>query len=167
MFMLYQTGTGKTTTLTELILQIIANIKDSRIVVATQSNSASNIITQRLVRYKKVNSKTMLRLISQNYAEKLSTAPKGTEDIVDFIKQIDDLLPSTKPNYHKCLASLRNYRVVIGTSSTIAHLLESFKLQNTFSHAIIDEAGQNTEPRYVHAHSMLLLSVIIKSCSVI
>lgn len=148
--MWHQTGTGKTTTLTELILQIIVNIKDSRVVVATQSNSAANVIAQRLARFESVNSKTTLRLISRNYAAKLSTAPEGIEEIEDFVKQIDDLLPSTKPNYHKCLATLRNYKIVIGTSSTIAHLLESFTLQNAFTHAIIDEAGQNTEPRYEH-----------------
>lgn len=147
MFIIFNTkGTGKTTTLTELILQIVANIRDSRIVVATQSNSAANHIAQHLVRFKEVDSKSMLRLISRNYAARSTTVP---EDIVEFVKQIDDLLPDSEPNYYKCLATVKNYKIVIGTSSTIAHLLESFKLQNTFTHAIIDEAGQNTEPRYV------------------
>lgn len=42
-------GTGKTTTLTELMLQIITNVKNSKIIVATQSNSAANLIAQHLV----------------------------------------------------------------------------------------------------------------------
>lgn len=87
----------------------------------------------------------MLRLISQNYSSKSEALPK---DIVEFTKTIDDLMPNSKANYYKCLATLRNYKIVIGTSSTIANLLESFTLQNTFTHAIVDEAGQNTEPRY-------------------
>lgn len=94
----------------------------------------------------------MLRLISRNYAVKSSAMP---EEIVEFVKQIDDLMPESEPNYYKCLAKLQNYKVVIGTSSTIANLLGSIKLQNTFTHAMIDEAGQSTEPRYVLGHSML------------
>lgn len=87
----------------------------------------------------------MLRLISQNYSAKSEALPK---DIEEFTKTIDGLMPDSKANYFKCLATLRNYKIVIGTSSTIANLLESFTLQNTFTHAIVDEAGQNTEPRY-------------------
>lgn len=70
------------------------------------------------------------------------------EEIGEFVKQIDDLMPDSKPNYYKCLATLQNYKIVIGTSSKIALLLESFDLRNTFTHAVIDEAGQSTEPKY-------------------
>lgn len=95
----------------------------------------------------------MLRLISHNYAKNSNMIP---EEIMEYVKTIDDLMPGLESNYFKCLAMLPNYKIIIGTSSTIAHLLESFKLQNTFTHAIIDEAGQNTEPRYsthtLHIH---------------
>lgn len=86
----------------------------------------------------------MLRLISRNYATKTNVVPK---EIEEFVKTIDDLMPGSESNYYKCLAKLRKYKVIIGTSSTIAHLLESYELRNTFTHALIDEAGQNTEPR--------------------
>lgn len=130
--------------MTEIILQIFKHIKNSRIIVATQSNSASNLIAQRLVSFDEVNSNIMLRLISHNYATKPDVLP---DEIKEFVKTIDDLVPNTEASYYKCLAKLQHYKIIIGTSSTLAHLLESFKLRNTFTHAIIDEAGQNTEPR--------------------
>lgn len=128
----------------ELILQILKNINSSRIIVATQSNSASNHIAQRLFSFKEMNSNIMLRLISHNYAAKSNVLPKEIEECA---KTIDDLMPGTEASYFKCLAELQTYRIVVGTSSTIAQLLQSYKLRNTFTHAIIDEAGQNTEPR--------------------
>lgn len=128
----------------ELILQILKNINSSRIIVATQSNSASNHIAQRLVSFKEVNSNIMLRLISHNYAAKSNVLPKELEECA---KTIDNLMPGTEASYFKYLAQLQTYRIVVGTSSTIAQLLQSYKLRNNFTHAIIDEAGQNTEPR--------------------
>lgn len=85
----------------------------------------------------------MLRLISRNYAARSNVLPK---EIERFVSTIDDLLPGTGITHATRLQRTRRYDIVIGTSSTIAHLLESTKLQNTFTHAIIDEAGQSTEP---------------------
>lgn len=138
-------GTGKTTTLTELILQILKHIGKSKIIVATQSNSAANLITQRLIPFNALDSKSMLRLISRNYATRTNLIP---EEISEFVSTIDDLRAGSEDKYYKCLQKIQNYKIVIGTTSTIAALLESNKLRNKFTHAIIDEAGQNTEPRY-------------------
>lgn len=124
------------------MLQIIKNI-NSKIIVATQSNSASDQFAQRLASSDEVDSKTMLRLISRNYAARSNVLPK---EIEDYVSTIDDLMSGSETNHLKCLENLQKYKIVIGTFSTIAHLLESVKLQNTFTHAIIDEAGQSTEP---------------------
>lgn len=138
-------GTGKTTTLTELVLQIFTNIKNSKIIVATQSNSASNLIAQRLIAYEEVNSTSMLRIISRSYAARTNIIP---DDIKDLVSTIDDLMPGSDANYFKCLEKLQSYKIVIGTLSTVSNLLESRKFHNSFTHALVDEAGQCTEPRY-------------------
>lgn len=43
-------GTGKTSTLIEIILQVLKNVNDSKILVATQSYAAANILASRLIK---------------------------------------------------------------------------------------------------------------------
>lgn len=114
--------------------------------ITTQSNSASNLITQRLVESKQLNTNSLLRLISYNYASQPDDVP---EDIKTYTKTYDDLIEDkTKAkeiNFFQRLELVKNYRVVIGTFSTVAKLLEGPSLRNHFTHSIIDEAGQCTE----------------------
>lgn len=126
----------------EIILQILTNIEHSKIVITTQSNSAANLIVQRLIRFDQVDETNLLRLIAYNYANRLNVLPK---DIEKYSSTIDDLLPKTESNYYSRLEETRKFRVVVGTSTTIGQLLESKSLRNNFTHAIIDEAGQSTE----------------------
>lgn len=57
-------GTGKTSTLIEIILQICANKPDCKILIATQSNNAANVVATRLIAHKPDIGTDMLRLIS-------------------------------------------------------------------------------------------------------
>lgn len=118
-------------------------------IVATQSNSAADLIAQRLIAHKGVDSKLMVRLISRNYAMRSNAIP---DELTKFgiVRTIDELEPDKSETRYKmkCLLKLQKYKVVVGTLSTITHLLESKKLRNSFTHALIDEAGQCTEPRY-------------------
>lgn len=134
-------GTGKTTTLTEVILQIRANIEHSKIVVTTQSNSAADLIVQRLDQSNQFNSENLLRINSQSYENKASTP----EDIKQYAKTIDGLDENNVLNFRACLELVKNYKIVVGTSSIIGKLLNASSLRNHFTHAVIDEAGQCTE----------------------
>ncbi|XP_055300785.1 probable RNA helicase armi [Sitodiplosis mosellana] len=137
-------GTGKTTTLVEIILQLLALGKEFKILILTQSNSASNLITQRLAQSKFLDSDSLLRLISYNYSSRSDVIPK---DIEEYSKTIDDLVDGGKQmKLCKLLETVKSYRVVIGTFANISKLLESRSLRNHFTHSVIDEAGQCTEP---------------------
>lgn len=63
-------GTGKTITLIETILQISTLIEDSRIIVATPSNSAADLITSHLIASGKFKTGDFIRLVSYIQFEK-------------------------------------------------------------------------------------------------
>lgn len=62
----------------------------------------------------------MVRLISRNYAARTNVIP---EDIEEYVSTIDDLMDGTEVRYMKCLEKLKDYQIVIGTLSTMTHLL--------------------------------------------
>lgn len=57
-------GTGKTSTVIEIILQVFTHVEGSKILVATQSNTAANVVASQLVREYPEISKCMVRLVS-------------------------------------------------------------------------------------------------------
>ncbi|XP_061709089.1 probable RNA helicase armi [Cydia pomonella] len=145
-------GTGKTITVIETILQIISVIPDSRILVATPSNSAANLITERLIQYRDRFSGSMIRLIA-NYL-------LDSENLPDVIKPFCATLDiareeTSKPNYQvrkdgvnlNCQTSfIGRHRVTIGTCFCIGTLAQMGLPRGHFTHVVVDEAGQATEP---------------------
>lgn len=140
-YFFHRQGTGKTTTLTEIVLQILTNYEHSKIVITTQSNSTANLIAQRLLEYDSVHSENLLRLISYNYERRSNNGLP--EDIREYSKTLGDL--GNGSNLYYSFQMVKQYRIVIGTSSTLSMLFEARKLRNHFTHAIVDEAGQSTE----------------------
>lgn len=63
-------GTGKTMTLIETILQISTLVEDSRIIVATPSNSAADLITNHMIASGKFQTGDFVRFVSYNQFEK-------------------------------------------------------------------------------------------------
>lgn len=124
-----------------MVLQILKTIKDSKIVIATQSNSAADLIAERLIETDRFNTDSMLRLISFIYENKSTIS----EPLKSYTKTLEDLIPDKEFNLFDCLEHVKKYRIVIGTSSSMARLIEKGNLRNYFTHAIVDEAGQCTE----------------------
>lgn len=111
--------------------------------ITTQSNSAANLITQRLIQSGQVELGSFLRLTSHNYSIRSDVIPK---DIEEYSKTIDKLMDEEKEtNFFRGLELVKRYRVVVGTFAAVSKLLESSSLRNYFTHSIIDEAGQCTE----------------------
>lgn len=144
-------GTGKTVTVIETILQILTTIPDSRILVATPSNSAANLITERLIKYRDQFSDSMVRIIA-NY---LVDSDKIPDVIKPFCATLDIAREDTSKSKYtvkdglnlNCQSSfIGRHRVTIGTCYCIGTLALMGLPKGHFTHVIVDEAGQATEP---------------------
>lgn len=141
-------GTGKTTTLTEAVLQLNKLIENSRILITAQSNSAANLIAQRLIVSGNLDQTQLLRLSSLSYAR----TDRMPDDLVDYgatvyLKQQndDDVDQELRVKTLYSVDALKNFRLVVGTTVSISSLAESSQLDFSFTHVFIDEAGQCTE----------------------
>ncbi|EFN88652.1 Probable RNA helicase armi [Harpegnathos saltator] len=173
-------GTGKTVTLCETILQIFTAIPDSRLLVATPSNSSANLITERLLDSNILNPGDLVRLIAHHclyddsIPEKLmpfcAAAELGDEKIyqmlrthkIDLVQSSDDeeSFDDERKKRFKCnfpMSTLGRHRITIGTCSTLGILHNMGFPHGHFSHVLVDEAGQATEPEimiplsFIHA----------------
>ncbi|KAH9637685.1 hypothetical protein HF086_009353 [Spodoptera exigua] len=145
-------GTGKTVTVVETLLQIITLIPDSRILVATPSNSAANLITERLLQYRKLFSSSIIRLIANYMVD--------SENIPDVVKPycavVNIARENTSRSNHAVVQSGINmnvpssyvgrYRVTIGTCNCLGTLALMELHKGHYTHVIVDEAGQAIEP---------------------
>ncbi|XP_026320060.1 probable RNA helicase armi isoform X2 [Hyposmocoma kahamanoa] len=144
-------GTGKTVTIIETILQILAHIPDSRILIATPSNSAANLITERLIENRNSFTGSVVRLIA-SYLVDNDNIP---EKIKPFCATMDIAKESTAKSKHNvadgiqmhCQTSfIGRHRVTIGTCICLGVLAQMGLPKGHFTHIIVDEAGQALEP---------------------
>lgn len=126
--------------LVEIILQVVENIKNSKILIATQSNSAANVIAQRLID-SGLGANDLIRLLSFKYSCK-KLLP---ETLSPYCSTVDELNSDQNLKFFERLKELKNYPIVIATTNTYGQVMESFALRDHFTHAFIDEAGQATE----------------------
>lgn len=145
-------GTGKTSTLIETILQLFAHVPDSRLLVATPSNSAANLITQRLIDSGRLRAGDFVRVAGFNaieagripdellpYTATCSVAAEGT--VKEEVRVLDS---GVKLRLNA--SSLGRHRVTIGTCNSLGTLMQMEFARNHFTHALMDEAGQCLEP---------------------
>ncbi|RLW06315.1 hypothetical protein DV515_00004355, partial [Chloebia gouldiae] len=122
-------GTGKTVTVIEAILQIHFTLPDSRILVCAPSNAATDLICLRLHQSNLLKPGTMVRV---------NAALRSAEQIDDMVKPYckdgDDI--------QKALWS----RIVITTCSSAGLFYQTDTRLGHFTHVILDEAGQASEP---------------------
>lgn len=93
-FVFIFSGTGKTITLIETILQIFTHVRGSRILVATPSNSAADLIVERLIESKALITGEFVRLVGQNLVER-ELIP---EHLAEHCATIDIALERTTDN---------------------------------------------------------------------
>ncbi|CAI8037422.1 RNA helicase Mov10l1 [Geodia barretti] len=129
-------GTGKTVTLVEAILQIHQRSRASRVLACAPSNSAADLIMERLLCSGLLGEGEIVRL---NAIQRAEPPPS----IAAFCEDTD--------NAHIAARC----RVVVSTCMT-AGFLHSLGLPvGHFSHVIVDEAGQATEPEALLSATLL------------
>ncbi|CUA74319.1 hypothetical protein RSOLAG22IIIB_11143 [Rhizoctonia solani] len=129
-------GTGKTVTAVECISQLL-NDEKTMILACAPSNSASDLLAQRLIELRGLNTTELVRLNA-------IWRPRVTlpENLIDY-----SLLNSTGNTFWiPGMQQLKSYRVVVATCSTAAMLYGLGIEAGTYTHIFIDEAGQGSEP---------------------
>ena len=126
-------GTGKTVTVVEAILQIFLLRIDSRILVTTPSNSSADLIVERLHNSGKVTFGEMVRL--------------------NAMQRLEDSIPDVVRPYcfsnsdAEVLLKVVRHRIVVATCDTSGGIYNLGLKQGHFTHCVIDEAGETTEPQ--------------------
>lgn len=154
-------GTGKTMTVVETILQLFNRIGHSRILVGTPSNSAANLVTERLAATNCLLTGSFIRLVGINAIER-ETIP---ENILQFCATCDvaregtaknELLVTESGLKLRCNSNyIARHRIIIGTCNTLGSLMQMQFPNDHFTHVIIDECGQLIEPEALIPMSLL------------
>ncbi|XP_041348540.1 RNA helicase Mov10l1-like [Gigantopelta aegis] len=122
-------GTGKTITVVESILQVFTQLPSSRILASTPSNSAADLLAERLVQSGLVKTSDMVRLNAfQRSGESIP------ESVECYCCDGTDLALTSK------------YRIVVCTCVTAGSFLALGLTAGYFTHVFVDECGQATEP---------------------
>ncbi|XP_075471395.1 helicase MOV-10 [Ascaphus truei] len=138
-------GTGKTGTLVEAIKQVLKCILNSHVLACASSNSASDLLCQRLKKH--VNKREMYRIMASSR---------------DFCSVPEEIKPycnwdSAKESYvYPSKEELMKYRVIITTLHTAGRLLFAKFPPGHISHVFIDESGHAVEPECVTAIAGIL-----------
>ncbi|XP_037569534.1 putative helicase MOV-10 isoform X2 [Dermacentor silvarum] len=134
-------GTGKTVTLVEAILQVFLNIEHSRVIACAPSNSAADLLAEKLWTSGKLVSSDIVRLLG-------------------FQRDVDAVPPRIK---HICvntgnLKKAARHRIVVATVATAGALYGLGLPPDHFTHGFLDEAGQATEPETLVVMGLVCLA---------
>lgn len=130
-------GTGKTMTLVEAILQIYRTKGGSRILICASSNCAADHILEKILNEKGIQ-------VRENEIFRLNASSRPYEDIKpDYMRFcfFDESIFRCPP-----LKALLHYRIIITTYMSSSLLYAEGVKRGHFSHIILDEAGQASEP---------------------
>ncbi|NXT23632.1 SDE3 helicase, partial [Syrrhaptes paradoxus] len=138
-------GTGKTVTIVEAIKQVWTCFKDAQILACAPSNSAADLLCQRLI--KDIAPRHIYRLIasSRSYNE----VPADIRPCCNWDDAQSSYVYPSKEH-------LGRYRILITTLVTAGRLASANFPPGFFSHVFIDECGQAVEPESVVAIAGLL-----------
>lgn len=128
-------GTGKTSCVVENILQILKFKPKSKILICTQSNSASDEIGERLLEYLTINQ------VYRFYSPQLLCTKESINKKLLPSSNLRDLKTHQMPR----MEELTYFSVVISTLTSSSQFVRA-NLQNHFNYIFIDECGATSEP---------------------
>eukprot|EP01130_Rhizamoeba_saxonica_P000568 TRINITY_DN10536_c0_g1_i1.p1 TRINITY_DN10536_c0_g1~~TRINITY_DN10536_c0_g1_i1.p1 ORF type:complete len:581 (-),score=120.45 TRINITY_DN10536_c0_g1_i1:45-1661(-) len=139
-------GTGKTITVVESIKQLVSEIPTCKILVCAPSNSAADLICERLsIGVQRLNIRQMFRLNAYKRSFVCETASKWLP-----YSHFDEL-----ESAFKIPDEIGNFQVVISTCISAA-MLYSLGNDLKFSHVFIDECGFSVEPETITSFAGLI-----------
>ncbi|KAJ8978565.1 hypothetical protein NQ317_012088 [Molorchus minor] len=143
-------GTGKTVTVIEIVLQIIRLIPHSRLLITAPSNSASDLIAMRLIQSGVLKPGDLVRLVSYNYALSdsipISLVPYCATGSLAKDGTADINVTRSGIQFECSRAALGRHRITVATCSAAGQLYSMGFPKGHFSHIIVDEAAQASEP---------------------
>ncbi|NXA05303.1 SDE3 helicase, partial [Sapayoa aenigma] len=138
-------GTGKTVTVVEAIKQVWTNFEDARILACAPSNSAADLLCQRLIT--DITPRNVYRLIASS---------RSYKDVPADIRPCCNWDDKESSYVYPSKEHLKRYRILITTLVTAGRLVSANFPPGFFSHVFIDECGHAVEPESVVAIAGLL-----------
>lgn len=158
-------GTGKTVTLIETILQICALAPHCHILVVAPSNSAADLIAHRVLDANILQPGEMVRMIAFRC---IADNNQLSERLAPYYVTGDISREGSRESRESYLANdgkkirigmqastLGRHKVTIGTCMVIGNIYTMGLPKGHFTHILIDEAGQATEPEVLIPLCML------------
>lgn len=142
-------GTGKTSTLVEIVAQIHAHWPKARVLITTQTNSAANVIAKRLIDACDMVKSSLVRVVSKSAARNNLPAELRPFSRVVKRNQVlnDDEEETNSTQLTNCdIKELQQYKVFVATCVAAGVLIGSNMASNFFTHVVCDEATQCSEP---------------------
>ncbi|KAK6470412.1 putative helicase mov-10-B.1 isoform X1 [Huso huso] len=131
-------GTGKTVTIVEAIKQVHFTLKDSHILACAPSNSASDLLCQRLLQH-----------VDKHAIYRLNAFSRDPGDLPADILPCSNWDPSLQSIVFPAKEVLMKYRILVTTVVTAGRLVSGGIPAGHFSHIFIDEAGHAVEPECI------------------
>uniref|UniRef100_A0A8C4TZI7 RNA helicase n=1 Tax=Falco tinnunculus TaxID=100819 RepID=A0A8C4TZI7_FALTI len=141
-------GTGKTVTVVEAIKQVWTCFKDAHILACSPSNSAADLLCQRLIKD-----------IAPRYIYRLIASSRSYHEVPADIRPCCNWDDKQSCYVYLSKEHLGRYRILITTLVTAGRLASANFPPGFFSHVFIDECGQAVEPESVVAIAGLLTAM--------
>ncbi|XP_032898205.1 helicase MOV-10 isoform X3 [Amblyraja radiata] len=138
-------GTGKTVTIVEAIKQVLRCIPTARILACAPSNSATDLLCQKIS-----------RSVEKRYIYRINAVSRSWDTVPPDVKDCSNWNEESRSFEFPSKEKLMQYRVITSTLITAGRLASANFPPGHFSHVFIDEAGHAVEPESIIAIAGLL-----------